>query len=188
MANVDKPLGARPIRHLDGSPYTGAVNRYHIPATDSTAVFIGDFVKHAGSADADGVPTVAQAAATDALLGVVIGFEIDADNTTQLHRTASTARYALVADAPDLIYEIQEDAVGGALAATDIGTNCDIVVGSGDTNSGMSAMEIDSNTAGASDGQLRLLRLVHDEDNEIGANAIYEVMINEHEHKKVAGT
>ena len=188
MANIDKPAGARVVGHLDGSPYTGAGRRYHIPATDSTATFVGDFVKSAGSADADGVPTIAQAAATDTILGVILSFEADPDNDSTLNRTASTSRYAMVADEPDIVVHIQEDAVGGALAATDIGNNCDITVGTGDTNTGLSAMEIDSSDAQTTSAQLRVLRLVRAADNEIGANAVYECMINEHERKSTTGT
>ena len=189
MANLDKALGARPSRHLDGSPYNGAVNRYFIPATDETATFRGDFVKSAGSADADGVPTVKQADAGGNLLGVIVDFEPDPDNPNTLHRAADTARYCLVADAPDVVYVIQEDAVGGAIAATAVGNNFDIVVGAGSTDTGMSAMEIDSSDAsGTGAAQLRVLRLHRQSDNAIGSNAEYEVVINEHERKSTTGT
>lgn len=187
MANVDRPNGLSPIRHLDGSAYNGQVNRYFIPATDATAMFVGDAVKSAGSADSDGVPTVAQAAAGDTLRGVIVGFEPDPDNLSRNYRAASTARYVLVADAPDIVFEVQEDSVGAALAATNVGQNADIVVGAGNTTSGASGMELDSSTAVATTAQLRILGFSQAPKNEIGDNAKLEVVINEHELKSTVG-
>ena len=75
MANSDSPFGFKPVKHLNGNPWNGKVNVYYIPSTDNTATFVGDAVKLAGSADATGkYPTVAQAAATNAICGVVVGF------------------------------------------------------------------------------------------------------------------
>lgn len=192
MANDNKPYGARPVRHLTGAPYNGQANEYYIPSTDSTATFVGDFVKLAGSCAADGTPTIAQAAAGDALLGVVVGFRPDPTNLTLSYRAASTNRYALVADSPDIIFEIQEDSAGAALVAADVGANGDIVVGTGSTTTGASAMQLDSsdvhtNASGTGSAQLRVLRLVKRDDNAIGDYAKWEVLINEHQLKSTAG-
>ena len=191
MANTDRVNGARPVRYLNGAPWNGKVNRYYLPSTDGTACFVGDFVKSAGSADADGVQTVAQAAAGDALLGVIVGFEPNPDNLSLLYRVASTARYVLVCDDPDVIFEIQEDSVGGAMTAGETGNNGDITVAAGSTSTGSSGMELDSSnviatTTGAA--QLRVIRLSNRADNEIGTWAKWEVLINEHEHKSTTGT
>jgi len=117
MANADSPRGLVPVNALGGQ-YYGSVGTYFIPATDSTAMSVGDPVKYAGSADADGVPTVAVATAGDACCGVIVGFKADKDYDSQTHRTASTARYALVADDPNQLFVVQEDSGGGALADT----------------------------------------------------------------------
>jgi hypothetical protein len=186
MANVDAPNGLRPVKHLDGSPFNGATNRYYVPASDGTAIFVGDAVKSAGSADADGVASVAQAAAGDSIRGVVVGIEPETDESLN-YRAASTERYVYVADAPDLVFEVQEDSVGGALAAANVGQNADLVVGTGNTTVGTSAMELDSSSAAATTAQLRILGFAQREDNEIGTNAKVLVAINEHEFKTTAG-
>jgi hypothetical protein len=142
----------------------------------------------AGSADADGVPTVLQAAAADTqLIGVMVDLEVDPDSLGDLYRLASTARYILIADAPDLVLEAQEDSVGSTLAAVDTGENVEIVVAAGSTASGVSAMELDSSSHTAATAQIRLIALVRRPGNVIGANAIWEVMINEHAHKTTSG-
>lgn len=188
MANVDRPSGLRPIRHLNGNPYNGAARRCFIPATDSTATFVGDAVVSAGSADADGVPTVAQASAGGAIRGVIVGFEVNGTDLETPYRLASTARYCFVCEDPDVVFEIQEDSDGGALAAANVGNNADIVVGSGDTSGGASGMELDSSTAATTAATLNILGLSQRADNEIGTNAKWEVIITEHELRSTTGT
>lgn len=191
MANPDAAFGAVPIKHLDGSPYNGMVNEYYVPATDGTAMYINDIVKHGGTSDTEGVPQAIQATAGNtALLGSIVGFRADPSNLSLQYRSASTLRYYLVADAPDLVFKMQEDSTGGALAATEVGCNADIAVTAGSTVTGLSAMEIDSSDAIANTtaaANLRILRLLKDSNNAIGTNAIWEVMINEHFYKTTTG-
>lgn len=187
MANVSRVCGARPVKHLSGSPYNGQCNLYYCPSTDGTAIFMGDFVKSGGTTDANGVPTIAQAAAGDALRGVVVGIVPDTADST-IYRVASTARYLLVADDPDLIFEIQEDAVGAATALVDIGENADITVAAGNTSTGTSGMQLDSSDHKTATAQLRMLGFVQSPTNEPGvANAKLLVRINEHELASTTG-
>lgn len=187
MANTDMPSGAIPV-DAHGGGYCGSVNVYYLPASESNAIAIGDFVAMAGSADADGVPSITRATAGSTnIVGVVVGFVPSADYLSQTHRTASTERYALVADDPDQFFSIQEDSDGGALAATDVGSNADISPGTVSTTTGLSNMEIDSSTATTSAAQLRIIRLDPSPDNAIGANARWIVKINEHIFSKTAG-
>jgi hypothetical protein len=187
MANANVAFGLKPLRHQSGAPYNGSARKYFIPATDGTAVYIGDPVKSGGTGDTDGMtPTVAQAAAGDTIRGVVVG--VVADTATSLpYRAASTARYVLVADDPDLIFEVQEDSVGGALTITELGENADIIVAAGSTVTGMSGVMLDSSDHKTTTAQLRIIKLVNRPDNALGTNAKIEVLINEHELKSTSG-
>lgn len=195
MANADTPMGAKPVRYLNGSPWNGKARVYYIPSTDSTAVFMNDFVSLAGSADTLGkYPTVAQSAAAGAILGSVVGFgntpyvAFDATNLARKYRPASTAMYVWVADDPNIIYLMQEDSDSSNLAATDVGGNVEIVVGSGSTSTGRSAMEIDSSSVtGSSTAQLRIHGLADMDNNAIGTNACWYVSVNEHQLKSTTG-
>ena len=194
MANLDTPFGFKPVKHLNGSPWNGKVNTYYVPATDATALFKGDAVKSAGSADASGkYPTVTQAAAGNAIRGIVIGFGdnpysmIHPDTPNTDYRAASTAMYVFVVDDPSVIFEIQEDSDGAALAAADVGLSADIIVGTGSTSTGKSAMEIDSSSKVATAATCKLLRIVDREDNALGNNAKWEVLIAEHEMNLATG-
>jgi hypothetical protein len=157
------------------------LTRYFVPATDSTALFIGDPVIIAGSADADGVPTAtrATAGATNRITGVVVGFVPSPTIVANGYRVASTAEYILVETGSEIVYEIEEDAVGGALAATDVGLNADLASGSGSTATRRSGFVLDTSTKGTGATlQARILGFVQRADNEIGANAKVLVRIN----------
>ena len=180
MANTNNPEGLKPVRYASGAPYNGACNLYYVPASDGTALFRGDPVIVAGDADADGVATVTRATAGggNTITGVVVGVKNTPSQTT-LHRPASTAMYVYVADDPNLLYEIQEDGVGGALASTNVGQNIDLVSGSGSTVTGLSGFQADSSTAATTNTlQLRIEGFVRRADNAIGTNAKILVRIN----------
>lgn len=190
MANSNAPRGLVPVRHRSGAPYNGAANLYFVPASDGTALFIGDPVIIGGSADADGVPTAIRATAAGGsyISGVVVGFVPDPTNLELKNRTASTARYVYVCDDPDVIFEIQEDAVGGALAAVDVGLNADLIAGTGSTVTGYSGFQLDTSTKATTNTlQLRIVRFAQRADNEISANAKVEVAINLHQSRNLTG-
>lgn len=179
MANVDSPFGLRPVMMMDGSPYNGHTIECQFRAADTTATFIGDLVKLDGTAGTAKCPTVAQGAPTDtAFFGVVVGFEFDPDDLTSNYRLASTQRKCKVVPALDCLFEIQEDGDTTPLTLDAVGETVDIVVGSGNTTTGLSTMEINSDDVGTG-LNLLILGLVDREDNEVGAYAKWLVRINE---------
>ena len=88
------------------------------------------------------------------------------------------------------IYRIQADDVSATLAAADIGLNADLVVGSGDTTTGMSAMELDTDSkATTATLQLKIVGFVDRPDNESGvANQDVLVRLNNIELSGGTGT
>ena len=169
MANVNKVNGFRPFRYLNGTPYNGAVTKYVIPAADGTAVFVGDLVKLEGTNDSTtGLRTVIQAAAGDACVGVVVGFEVDPTNlNTPQYRAASTRRIVYVCDDPNVLLVAQEDGDTDPLETTDMGQNINFIVGTGSTVTGASAMQIDSSThATTATLPFKLMEFVATPDNE----------------------
>ena len=170
MANVDKVVGFRPFRYSGGSPYNGACNKYVIPAADGQATMVGDLVTlYTTGDDATGLRCVTRLA-TDSTncVGVVVGFEVDPTNlNTPQYRVASTRRIVLVADDPDMLLVGQEDGDTDPLESADIGQNVNIVATAGNTTTGASGMEIDSNThATTATLPLKLMEFVQTPDNE----------------------
>jgi hypothetical protein len=180
MANVDRPNGAVPLRRYDGSAPLPA-NPYPVDASNSTAIFIGDFITQ----EADGA--CAPAAAGNRLLGVCVGVADDYGDLSRRYLPASTAGTIWVQDDPWCIFEVQEDSDSSTLALADVGLNCDHIAGSGDTATSISGHEIDSSDAATNDGGLRLLRLVNRPDNAVGAQARWEVLIIQHTHTSETG-
>jgi hypothetical protein len=183
MANSNAPMGLVPRRYRNGSPYMGACRTYFVPATDASAIYPGDPVIIAGDGDTTGVtPTCTLAtAATGRITGVMVGIRPGGNNTLipPKYRAASTAEYILVADEPDLLFEAQEDGVGGSLAATNIGQNISLISGSGNTYTGMSGWMIDSSTAATTNTlQMRIISLVSRLDNVLGTTAKWLVANN----------
>lgn len=184
MANADTPHGLRPVQYVGGAPYTGKVNRYYIPATDSTGPnYIGQLVKPAGSADANGVMTVTGNVSTgNAVLGPIVAVEPETADST-VYRPDDVGRYVLVADDPDLMFAIQDDAAATPTAAI-VGNAADLTgFTSGSTSSGLSATEISMASITASgDGteDVIIIGLLRTPDNEIGDHAEWLVRLNNH--------
>lgn len=183
MANADKPNGFTPIGTLSGSDYHGKLRRVAFAAGDSTAAYVGDLVKLTGTTDATGkIPVVAQSAAGDASIGVLVSLDADPSDEgslmTPLTRAASTARTGQVAFGQDVLYVIQEDSVGNDIEITEAGLNCDVIVGSGSDVTG-SGMELDSDTAASTSSlNVRLHHVYDAPDNALGTNARWVVSIN----------
>jgi hypothetical protein len=161
------------------SPMSGGLETFYVPATDATALYIGDPVIKAGSADAAGVATVTRATAGAAITGIVCGFVPDGTTNLSGYRAASTACYVLVCTDPAQLYEVQEDSVGGALAAVDVGLNADFILAAGNAYNKQSGAMLDTSTkATTSTLPLKIMGLVQRPNNAIGANAKVLVKIN----------
>ena len=180
MANVSRINGFKPVKHLNGSPYNGQVNMYQIDATDATIIAVGDLVKLDGTADVNGIRGITRAVVSTPVCGAVVGFKIDPTNlNTPQVRAASTLRYAYVADAPDLVFEVQANAT---CTATIVGLNCDVTIAAASTITGSSGMQADiSTTNTTSTIVLRLVEIVQRADNAIGTYNKVLVAINNHQ-------
>jgi hypothetical protein len=148
--------GFRPVKHMNGSPYNGQVNRYMISASDTQATNVGDLVQlsdNAALVDTAGFgvyPAVERIGSGTAvpIVGVIVGFEVDYSNlNAPTFRAASTRRVALVADASDLILAAPQDGTGGVVAAASVGLNVAINLGTAGTSGAyVSGMSVDSST------------------------------------------
>lgn len=184
MANVNNPFGFIPIKHMDGSEYNGQINLYSIDASQAE-LFKNDLVTLSGDSDVNGIPGIARLAAGtgNPSIGSIVSFVADREDQGKTSNPASTAGFALVADAPDIIFEAQIDTV----AASNFGVNAPIDASVGSSVTGNSAMQISSAGLKATTDQIRLMRLKRIEGNELGAFAVIECFINEHVYKQVAG-
>jgi hypothetical protein len=174
MANSNAPMGLVPRRYRNGSPWMGAARHYYVPASDATALFIGDPVVIVAGVDPNGFASVTRAGATGRITGVVVGFRPSATIIANGYRAASTAEYVIVADDPDLLFEVQESAAtdGAALTAAAMGKNANLIVGTGNTKTRQSAFTLDSTSAATTNTlQVRIVESERRIDNTmIGTN------------------
>lgn len=191
MANANRPSGLSPVKHLITGAFNGQGNIYSIAAADTNGYAIGDPVASSGTADANGVAgiTLATAGTGNAIRGVILGLGIyeggifNPNNLNQTVRPAAaqtTAWYAIVADDPNIVFEVQEVGTGTALAATDVGSNANLASG---TNNGFQSGWQLSNAGLATTNtlQVRILGLARRSDNAYGYYAKWLVKINNHE-------
>ena len=197
MANVDRPRGLSPVKHLNGNPYNGEFNIYFVPAADATYdIFVGDLLQFAAGADPTGkYPLCSQyiAAQTD-VVGACVGFGdspkimANVSDLSLRRRVKATDKYIAVVDDPDVIFRIQEDGDTTPVAAASVGLNAEIIVGAGNTLTGASGMELDSDTVNTTATlPLRVLRLDPSEGNVLGAFADWLVLLNTNYHRNTTG-
>ena len=182
MANVDAAFGFVPIRHMSGNaPRT---NRYTIASGFAENIFKGDLVIIINT----GVITAHSPAEVNNI-GVFDGCSYTAADGSYVYSeywptgTVATDIIAYVYDCPYTVYKIQS---AGTPAQANIGNCADVVAGAGSTITGQSGFETNG-TMAATAATVKILALHETPDNAFGANAVMEVLINEHILKQTAG-
>jgi len=181
MANVDKAFGLRALGNLSA---TGAQKQfgYEIADNQAGAIFQGDLVTLK-----DGFILQFDPSSHTAAVGVFNGvFYTDPTtgkptfknyypgsvNITQGKITAD------VLDDPNQLFIIQSDE---DIVQADFGKNADVVVGTGSTTTGLSAMELDSSTIATTAAlNLKLVGIYDTPGNALGNFCQVVVKINEH--------
>lgn len=175
MANVDSPFGFVPSRHMSGSPIR--TNKYTITSGLAENIFNGDLV----ILTADGVITPHSATEVNNL-GVFAGVSYTASDGSYKFSeywpsgTTGTNIIAYVYDDPYIVYKVQSD---GSPAQTNIGNCADVAADAGSTTTGQSGFQLNS-SMGTGTATCKLIGLFESPENAFGANAVMEVLINEH--------
>ena len=186
MANPNSPFGLRPYANIWGAPYSGAARVYYVPASNATALYLGDpLVTITNSSDGNGIQAVGIAAAGGGtnVLGSFGGIAPNAGLTvipllqsTPAYLPALTAAYVYVTDDPFLLYQIQEN---GSMVSGASGRNADLVAGTGSTITGLSGWQLNSSTlATTSTLQLRIVQALQETTLAVGTNNQWLVGLN----------
>lgn len=192
MANMNSPFGLRPAKGANGQVVTGAPRLYSHASGDATALYIGDLVKLAGTAQTiNGVttPDVVRAATGDVICGVVVGINPTSRDTLG-YGAASTAYTLFVDDDPNSLFEIQDVNSGTALTVNDVGLNANFVVAAGSTYTNQSGTTLDNTTEATTNTlDLKLVEVVNRADVDNASSPLrFLVRINRHQFSnQVAG-
>ena len=182
MANVDAAFGFVPIRHMSGNaPRT---NKYTIASGLAENIFTGDLVILINT----GLLTPHTAGETNNI-GVFAGVSYTASDGSYVYSeywptgTTATDIILYIYDDPYTVFKVQS---AGTTAQTNIGNCADVVAGAGSTITGQSGFEL-SGTMAAGTATCKIMALYDAPENTFGANAVMEVLINEHILKDGAG-
>jgi len=197
MANINKPSGLKPVKYLNGAAWNGQATLYYRGTGDANAIYVGDPVTLGGTADANGIADVVLGTAGSAIIGAVVGVVVTQAGVslqgttidlTKRSLAASTAGYLLVADDPNIIFEIQDGVVAGT-ALTDIGSNVNFLIAAGATTVSDSGTTTALAITGATTSNLKLMGFVQRVDNTPASQyAKLLVKINNHVYGSGTGT
>ena len=182
MANADAAFGFVPVRHMSGS--APRANKYTIASGLAENIFTGDLC----IIDANGQVTPHTATEVNNI-GVFAGVSYTASDGSYVYSeywptgTVATNIIAYIYDDPYTVFKAQS---AGSPAQTNIGNCADVVAGAGSTTTGQSGFEI-SGTMANSAATCKIIALFDSPENAFGANAVMEVLINEHLLKDSAG-
>lgn len=193
--NTNAPQGLKPVRYMDGSPYTGKANRYRIASGYATA--IGQWDPIVQLADGTVGIGVAGAACSGVLEYVEYfttgGAYIKAPNwvASTTAKTGTTV-YAFVHDDPTILFDVQETNGAGVsgtpIALADVGSNINFVIGA-PSALGISTTSLNNTTtATTSTLNLKIMALSDYPGNAVGAFANWFVTWNSHTLKSVGTT
>lgn len=176
MANINAPMGLVPVADFAGAPYNGSVRQYIHASGDGVAIFIGDLVTATGTSvfvnlggGLQSFPIVAQSATGDVFQGVCIGV-LPLNRDSAIYAAASTQTIVFVADDPNILCIAQDTNSGTPLTANDVELNVNVVVGSGSTVTGFSAMTLDNTTEQTTNTlDLKIVGQYLDPSNDLGS-------------------
>lgn len=181
--------GLRPLRHMAGGVMRAT--EMTIASGYATSIFFHDAVKLVAAG------TIEQAAAGNVIFGVFMGCsyklstgEIVWSRHWPASTTATEIKAMVLAD-PNIAYAVCDDGDSDFLTSADIGTSADLIVGTGSTVTGQSAMALDTSSASAATAQLKIIEKLDRTGNNYGTangdKVEVVVMINEHFLKQEAG-
>lgn len=198
---LNRPFGLAFARNGYAASTNMQLNKYRIPSTDASQYSLGDLVKQLAGADANGISNVQKAAAGNTVRGVIVGVENPSINIPSLQGVVldqtitgipavkTRDYYVLVADDPDLLWNVQDDGITGAnLVAASANLNANFTVANPTLGYQMSGTVLNSSTFAVTAAlPLKLIGLAQlpaipgGGSNAFGAYGVWLVKINQHE-------
>ena len=166
---VSAPYGFQPINRIDGLPYAGSTKLLPIQSGYSTAIYNGDVVAYAlGGIVKSGVTTDSTTSAANYTFGVFVGCQYvnTLGQTVQAQYfpgSGVTNAFAYVVVDPAAEFKVAVTYSNSAIASTTInavGTNVQVVQGSGSSTTGDSGQSVLQPASGAGNAAALPFRVV----------------------------
>jgi hypothetical protein len=186
MATTATPYGFKPLNHVGGTPYAGAVRHIKIASGFGTNIFNGSIVNIVAAGTIEVVTDIGSNA--DQFPAGVIGVFVGCTYTDPTSKnktfsnhwptgTVASDAMAYVVDDPDVLFQVQAD---GAVAQADLGANAPLAAvqstSTGDTTSGVSNTALDATTAQTATIAFRIVDFVESTDSTVG-DAFTDVIV-----------
>ena len=190
---VSAPYGLKPINLIGGQVFAGATRQLPITTSsvnNSTAIFNGDVVQLASSGTVVVSTLANQATPTVAgVVGVFLGCSYTNPATKQKvfqqywpgYASGVTDAVAYIADDPDTLFKVAAVSSGTTIAfygQTLVGNNVSLILNSGSTTTGDSAIAIDGSSAVTTSLPIRIISAVPDTANSSGNFCEFIVKFN----------
>jgi hypothetical protein len=199
MANLNAVFGLSPVGTVTGAPFNEQGQLYAIANDASNTYAIGDIVKSAVGNDANGVPLVTKAGATDVPLGVIVGVRVanpgvslvatSLDLTkTYISKSSGSYTYVYVVTDPTVVFKVQAN----ASADTKVGSTAVPTITADQTSTlsqsaPYSSTYVTADSSATAASMLQVVGLFQAVDNAPGAYNDVLVVFNKHQYKQAFG-
>ena len=179
MATTATPYGLKPLNHVGGTPYAGAVRHISIASGYALNIFYGSVVEIVATGTIE--LTEDQGTAGDPFPAGIIGVFVGCTYTDPTSKnktfsqhwptgTVASDAMAYVVDDPNVLYMAQAD---GAVSQAELGENCHFAAvqrtSTGSTTTGNSTSDIDMSTiATTATFGFRIVDFVESPDSTVG--------------------
>ena len=186
MATTATPYGFKPLNHVGGTPYAGAVRHIKIASGFGTNIFNGSIVSIVAAGTIEVVTDIGSNA--DQFPAGVIGVFVGCTYTDPTSKnktfsnhwptgTVASDAMAYVVDDPQVLFQVQADA---SVAQADLGANAPLAAvqstSTGDTTTGVSTTALDATTAQTATIAFRIVDFVESPDSTVG-DAFTDVIV-----------
>ena len=178
MATTATPYGFKPLNHVGGTPYAGAVRHIKIASGFGTNIFNGSIVNIVAAGTIEVVTDIGSNA--DQFPAGVIGVFVGCTYTDPTSKnktfsnhwptgTVASDAMAYVVDDPQVLFQVQADAT---VAQTALGANAPLAAvqstSTGDTTTGNSTTALDADVVTTATVAFRIVDFVESPDSTVG--------------------
>ena len=186
MATTATPYGFKPLNHVGGTPYAGAVRHIKIASGFGTNIFNGSIVNIVAAGTIEVVTDIGSNA--DQFPAGVIGVFVGCTYTDPTSKnktfsnhwptgTVASDAMAYVVDDPQVLFQVQADAT---VAQTALGANAPLAAvqstSTGDTTTGNSTTALDADEVTTATVAFRIVDFVESPDSTVG-DAFTDVIV-----------
>jgi len=181
---MKSPFGIKILRHIINSSFNASEIELIVPETNSDDMFVNDVVVSTNQTDDEGIEYCRRALPNEPIRGIVVDFEPSHLYENYIYRRKNTRRKVRINENPFVYCKAM---VNDVLLDGDIGKTLNIDSGTGNTITGISAVQLDYATIINDGAQFRIQKILERVDTVASdlvtpiKYSIVKCIINHHE-------